>query len=112
MRKIGINLLAKRGIGVEEYIQTIKELGFETVFSGVWAREEMGKTAELLSRAGISYDTLHAPFGHINDIWYAGEGGMEMYRELTDCIDVCYEVGAPTAVLRLPISDAAGLSIW
>lgn len=101
MRKIGINLLAKRGIGVEEYIQTIKELGFETVFSGVWAREEMGKTAELLSRAGISYDTLHAPFGHINDIWYAGEGGMEMYRELTDCIDVCYEVGAPTAVVHL-----------
>ncbi|MBQ8814705.1 MAG: sugar phosphate isomerase/epimerase [Lachnospiraceae bacterium] len=101
MRKIGIHLHAKSGLKLEEYIRTIKELGFETVFSGVQAREEMWKNAELLNKAGISYDTLHAPFGHINDIWYAGDGGMEMYRELTDCIDVCCEVGAPIAVVHL-----------
>lgn len=101
VRKIGIHLQAKSGLSLGEYIRTIKDLGFETVFSGVRTREEMWKTADLLSKAGLSYDTLHAPFGHINDIWYAGDGGMEMYRELTDCIDVCCEVGAPIAVVHL-----------
>lgn len=107
MRKIGINLQAKRGMDMAGYIRTIREMGFETVFSGVSDMDNMQKTAELVSAAGLRYDTLHAPFGHINDIWCAGEGGDVMYAELTNCVDVCFAVGAPTAVVHLSSGEQA-----
>ena len=107
MRKIGINLYARKEMKMEDYVRIISELGFDTVFSGVKPREEMDRTAELLSKVGINYDTLHAPFGHINDMWYAGEEGDAMYAELTDCIDACVRVGAPIAVLHLSSGNQA-----
>ena len=101
MRKIGINLYTRKEMKMEDYVRIISDLGFGTVFSGVKDPEMMHKTTELLSKAGLVYDTLHAPFGHINDIWYASEGGEAMYAELTDCIDACVRVGAPIAVVHL-----------
>ena len=61
MRKIGINLRAKSGLTDEEYIKTIKELGFDTVFSMVWGMEESLQTAELLRNQGLLTirSTLH-----------------------------------------------------
>jgi len=107
MRKIGINLHARKEMEMDRYVRIISELGFDTVFSGVKPTEEMAETAELLCKAGITYDTLHAPFGHINDIWYAGEGGDAMYAELTDCVDACARVGAPIAVVHLSSGNQA-----
>lgn len=101
MREIGINLPAKRGIDLETNIRLIRELGFQKVFTGVWETEKMQEAANLLSAAGLSYDMLHAPFGHINDIWYPGEGGDTMYAELTNCVDACAAVGAPVAAVHL-----------
>ncbi|MBE6609900.1 MAG: sugar phosphate isomerase/epimerase [Ruminococcaceae bacterium] len=101
MRKIGINLRAKSGLTDEEYIKTIKELGFDTVFSMVWGMEESLKTAELLAKAGLTYDTLHSPYKKINDMWSAGEAGGAMYASLTNGVDTCLAVGAPIMVVHL-----------
>lgn len=99
MRKIGINLGARTDLSTEAYIRTIRELGFETVFTMSPAVKEDPSIPKLVEAAGLCFDTLHAPFGHINDIWYAEDNGM--YRELTDCVDACAQVGAPIAVVHL-----------
>ena len=36
----------------------------------------------------VEYETIHAPFGHINDIWIDKDEGDVMEKELTDCIDI------------------------
>ena len=102
MRKIGINLDAVQAVSTEEVIELISSLGFEATFSGVMEdAKRQRRIAELLSGKGISYDTLHAPFSHINDVWKDGDAGDEMLQELTDTVDRCLEVGAPIAVVHL-----------
>lgn len=107
MRKIGIMLDSRKDMEADRYIRMAAELGFNTVFSGVKAPEVMDERAELLSKVGMTYDTLHAPFGHINDIWFAGEAGETMYTELTDCVDACVRSDAPIAVVHLSSGNQA-----
>ena len=101
MREIGINLDAVCTMAAEDYIQTIADLGFTATFSMAKPREEMERLGTLCAARGIRFDTLHAPFGHINDIWLEGEDGARMLEELKDCVDQCLVVGAPIAVVHL-----------
>ncbi|MBQ7313006.1 MAG: hypothetical protein IJW81_05435, partial [Clostridia bacterium] len=99
MRTIGINLHAAKGLTDGEYLREIASLGFGTIFSGVLPPERQTAIADLCARYGIQYETLHAPFGHINDIWLADDNGM--LDELRHCIDHCVLAGVPIAVVHL-----------
>ena len=101
MRKIGIIADAVGGLSAEEYVKTIASLGFETSFTGMGSERYHFEMAELFQKYGIEYETVHAPFGRINDIWKAGEDGDAMCRQLTDCVDRCALVGVPVAVVHL-----------
>lgn len=99
MRKIGINLYAISGLTEEEYIREAASLGFNTAFSGVRTPELQAKIGDLLVKYGMEYENLHAPFGHINDIWLENDNGM--LDELLNCVDHCVLCGAPIAVVHL-----------
>lgn len=101
MRKIGINLHALKGFTDEEYIREIAALGFHTTFTGVREPSRQAAIAELCARYGIECETLHAPFGHINDIWLDNEDGQTMLNELLNCVDHCLLANAPIAVVHL-----------
>jgi sugar phosphate isomerase/epimerase len=107
MRKIGINLEAIRGLTDEVYVKTIADLGFTATFSMAKDYGKMERLSALCAAHNIRFDTLHAPFDHINDIWLAGEGGDRMLAELKDCVDKCLVVGAPIAVVHLSAGEAA-----
>lgn len=117
MRALGINLHATKGLNAacelddESYLQKIAALGFTHIFSGVFAAPRQAAIADICSRLGLTYETLHAPFGHINDIWLDDDNGM--LDELLHCIDHCVIAGAGIAVVHLssgqtppPITDA------
>ena len=99
MRKLGINLHAVKGLTDEEYLREIAGLGFSSIFSGVRTPEHQTAIAELCAKYGLEYETLHAPFGHINDIWLENDNGM--LDELCACVDHCVLAGAPIAVVHL-----------
>lgn len=107
MRNIGINIPATSTLCDEAFINHIADLGFNCVFSGVFDPERQTNIANLLARRGMYYETLHAPFGHMNDIWLDCEGGEEMLQELLHCVDHCVLVGAPIAVVHLSAGDNA-----
>ncbi len=100
----GINLFcygSKNECDIHLQAQYMQAGGFTKTF---WLSDNpdvSGKTAELLARFGISFDTLHAPFNTINDIWYGGEKGEYTLRQHTDGIDKCIEVGAPVLIVHL-----------
>ena len=101
MRKIGINMGATRGLSNEEYVKTIKELGFEAVFTGVPSKEGANALGELYAKYGISWDTMHSPFHHINDMWLDNEDGAKMHQDLLNAVDMCAYASVPITVIHL-----------
>ncbi len=101
MRKIGINLHGLKGYTDEEYLREMAGLGFNTTFTGVREASRQSSIADLCVRYGIECETLHAPFGHINDIWKDTEDGQTMLDELCQCVDHCLLANAPIAVVHL-----------
>jgi len=101
VRSTGINLHAFKGLSDEAYINIIADLGFKYTFSGVFEAERHESIANMLARRNMAYETIHAPFGHINDIWLDCEGGDKMLDELFECVDCCVVSGAPYAVVHL-----------
>lgn len=119
MRKIGIVYEACPQLCGEVWAQTVTRLGFSATFTDTYESDrKQAMLAELFAKYGIAYDTIHAPFGHINDIWLDCEGGSAMERELTDAVDRCVAAAGPVAVMHLssgmtppPITDL-GRSRW
>lgn len=108
MRQIGINLGAIDGISREEYIKKVKELGFDTVFTGTAKTlEAQESVANAIASRGLIYETIHAPFGHINDMWLDCEGGEKMIDELLFSVDACVVAGAPILVVHLSSKEDA-----
>ena len=102
MRQIGINMHAMRGLTADEYVKKVKALGFDTVFTGVAKTlEDQERLANTIVSGGLVYENLHAPFGHINDIWFDTEGGEAMISELLFSVDACAAAGAPILVVHL-----------
>ena len=102
MRQIGINMHAVRGLSGEDYAKKVKSLGFDTVFTGVAKTiESQCEYADIFARNGLVYENLHAPFGHINDIWLDTDGGEKMLEELMFSVDACHAAGAPILVVHL-----------
>ena len=112
MRKIGIDLPWESHWTDEEYIRAAAEAGFGAMFTGMLEEERQLRCADLMARAGIEYETIHAPFSGINAIWLDNADGEAMLKRLTDCVDRCVQIGAPIAVVHLsagnnppPITD-------
>ena len=105
MRSIGINMHAKAGLSSEDFIRLAHDLGFSTVFSGCKELDVMLRNADLLAAAGMSYETLHAPFKGINAIWLESDDGEQIFKTLTDCVNLCVAVGAPIAVMHLSAGE-------
>ena len=81
--------------------ELMKENGFTKTFYMSDSPFVNESTASLLSEHGISFDTLHSPFNTINDIWKNDESGEYTLRQLTDGVDKCVLVGAPTLIVHL-----------
>ena len=102
MRKIGINHRAIGGISDEEFIKTASELGFENMFTCVAdTAAEQSEWANLIAKYGMTYETIHAPWKGINNMWLEGEKGDATLAMLTNAIDRCVLVGAPIVIVHL-----------
>ena len=106
MREIGINLGARIEMDLPTFCDYIRDLGFTRVFSASTNPDKVRKQAEAVHAAGLTYDTLHAPFkGIMNAIWQEGDEGEETLRQLLTCVDLCAEIASPIAVVHLSAGD-------
>ena len=101
MRQIAINLHAKRSLDTASYIQKMRELGFNALMTETLEMGELAKIAELLSRNGLRYEMIHAPFKGINDIWLDNEGGERALAEMITAVRGAAAVGCPIVVVHL-----------
>lgn len=101
MRRIGINLNAKQGMSLEAYVEKIASLGFGAIFTGVPLAEHMAELGNAFARGGLIWETMHAPYKNINQIWLEGEGGEQMQADLLHGVDACHAAGVPILVVHL-----------
>ncbi len=106
MRKIGINLESIPDCPPAEFIAAAHDAGFDALFTCLRDKQTTLQVADTLSRYGMSYDTVHAPFSHINALWSEGEESEALMRELFDTVDACVLGGAPIAVIHLSTKKA------
>ena len=106
MRKVGINLYARTDVTHEDYVKIIKELGFGAAFITPMPDSDIYSSAELLSRAGISLDTIHAPWKGVNDMWKDTADAHVPMDAFLHYVDLCHDTGAPIAVIHLSSGEA------
>lgn len=89
---LGMNASESFGESIEAQIKMMKEIGFEAFFTH-WEREyPIDKWAYIAKELGIIYQSLHAPFGGVADIWHEdGEKADKAMKDITDCIRSCSE---------------------
>ena len=98
--KIGISWGGFGGLTPEQEIEHLKKNGFEATFVGN-EYENFDRDVTALQSAGISIETIHAPFDRINDIWLPGEAGDEMLARLIHCGEDAKAHGIPTIVIHM-----------
>lgn len=107
MRTIGINYYTSSPLSVEEFAHEIKALGFGASFTGLLSDDNLYKVANSFAHFNISYETIHAPFDKINDIWLDGLSGDEMLSRLKITVDACHRFNIPIAVVHLSSGENA-----
>ncbi len=108
MYRLGINYTSSSGLPPEENFALFKTLGFDAVFTG--CDDDLHKTeryATAAAKSGLFFESLHAPFDHINDLWKNGEDGDLMQKRICSCIERCGEYDIPIAVVHLSSGDNA-----
>ena len=97
---IGINMECFSGISLEERISLMKENGFLSTFC-LSDAENVDFLIEKVQRAGIKFETLHAPLFKINDMWASGENGEKAFERMADGVRKCEKYGIPILVVHL-----------
>ena len=101
MRKLGMNCGSYPEIKPIDSIPYIKAAGFDSIFTGFKNDMTAGRLAEAADKHGLAYETVHAPFKGINDIWFPGEGGDVMLQTFLDCAESCAHYKIPIMVVHL-----------
>ena len=101
MRRIGIQMHAIPGLEPEAYVKKIGELGFDATFTGVPPMDRIPWLQEMFGKYGILWESMHAPFDGINNIWLEGEAGDTMLQRLLNGVDACAAAEVPILVVHL-----------
>ncbi len=118
MRKLGMNAGSFEGISAFNSLSYIKSAGFDSFFTGFKDDETVGKIAEEASKKGLIYETIHAPFKGINNIWKNNDEGEEMLKTLISCSNACNHYNIPVMIVHLssgetpPCVNDLGRSRW
>lgn len=107
--KYGTNLFGGFGISDTEQLPIIKETGFDAFFTG-WSRADRSaplRLAEAGSKAGLFYETVHAPFGRMNSMWLDGGEGDDWRDMMIECVDDTAAAGVGIMVTHVTVAAVA-----
>lgn len=97
--QFGINIGAYP-IPLAEQFFLIRQNGFSAVFCAAGSGL-LPTVADQCAQYGLTLESGHAPFDHINDLWYETAEGERMLDELLRAVEECADHGVPTLVTHL-----------
>ncbi len=98
-KKLCLGVNPDFGVSYEEQIRMFASVGFEAFFTD-WERGfELEKYRLLGDELGLIYQSVHAPFGRVADIWNnPTEGGEDALSELIESLEATASVGVEIMV--------------
>ena len=101
-RKVGIIVGCLGGeIPLTRQLELMKNAGFETFFSGLCSADTTARLKEKADALGMVYETVHAPFSGINNMWIPGLDYLTVYNGIKQSIDNAAACGIPAIVLHV-----------
>ena len=101
MRKLGINYYPPLGLSPTDFASAICECGFGATFTEYAPEKTLFEYASAFAKHNIAYETIHAPFDGINDMWLDKVGADDIISRLFATVDACKRLSVPTAVVHL-----------
>ncbi|MBR3974611.1 MAG: sugar phosphate isomerase/epimerase [Clostridia bacterium] len=113
MRNIGINVRSNIVYGAGAFIECIAAKGFNSTFTFGNDEKLIELTSKKCQQTRLFYESLHAPFSNINDIWLEGSNGSKMLDDFLLSVNLAHSYNIPIVVCHLssgaktvPVSDA------
>ncbi len=105
MRKTGINISKNIIYGTESFIDCISSVGFESVFTVGNDKDFIGYVSKKCDQKGLLYESLHAPWDKINDLWFDTPAAEDLLKELFTSVDLASAYSIPIVVAHLSSKD-------
>jgi len=84
------------GISIIDQIKLFKKVGFDGFFT--MYDEHVLEYAKVAREIGITYHSIHAPFGQVDKMWKSEEDAKEVINELIKCIKAAKEAGVKKVI--------------
>lgn len=92
-QKLCLGLMESLGLPEVEQIRLMQETGFEGFFSG-WNRgADLNALRRAADQTGMMYQSVHAPFGRVDALWYEDDRTQDAIAELVQCVQATAEAG-------------------
>lgn len=101
--KICLGTIGGFGLDIFEQIKLFKKVGLDGFFTGWTADRDFKAIRKLADDLGIAYQSIHAPYGSMADIWENGEKADIAKNELIACVKSCAEINVPIMVAHVII---------
>ena len=101
MRRLGINYYSPLGLSATDFASAISECGFGATFTEYAPEKTLFEYANAFAKHNIAYETIHAPFDSINDMWLDKPGADDTLSRLCLTVDACKSLSVPVAVVHL-----------
>ena len=97
-RKLCLGTNEQFELGNAEQIRLFKKIGFDGFFTDYTTRENIAEYRKLADELGMIYQSVHAPFVKMKEMW---ENGEDAVTELTECLQACAENNVPIMVAHV-----------
>ena len=96
-QKLCLGLLGGVVPGAEQ-IPMLRDAGFDGFFSG-WDRgTDLLALRRIGEQAGMMYQSVHAPFGHVDALWHENAHTPQAVEELVDCVRATADAEVPIMI--------------
>ena len=96
-QKLCLGLLGGVVPGAEQ-IPMLRDAGFDGFFSG-WDRgTDLLALRRIGEQAGMMYQSVHAPFGHVDALWHENAHTPQAVEELVDCVRATADAEVPIII--------------
>ena len=100
-RKLGIISDCMRGQDPVETLDKIKEIGFDSFFTGRIDVETVSKLRNKGDKLGLDFEFIHAPFKDINNMWLKDDSYQEINNGMITTIDSASACNVPVIIAHL-----------
>jgi len=107
MFKLGISAGLRSEMKLEDQLPLIKAAGFDSFFTSWSPTQPIETYANIAQKCGLIYETLHAPFDHMNDMWLDNIEGDACLKRLMSCVDSCSNNGIGKMITHVTVSSVA-----